>query len=120
MQPRLLTVKRLIPPLILLGMAAASSLTPSGRDVALAIPPKTTFSGNEAGSVFISEFMADNDRTLNDEDGDSSDWIEIFNSGSTTASLNGWFLTDDRSQPTKRRFPVVAIAPIQATNYHGI
>ena len=64
-----------------------------------------------APGVVISEFMADNDRTLNDEDGDSSDWIEIFNPNETPANLNGWFLTDEASKLTKWRFPDVTIQP---------
>jgi hypothetical protein len=56
--------------------------------------------------------MADNDRTLNDEDGESSDWIEIFNSGSSPANLNGWFLTDDPAHLTKWLFPEVTLEPM--------
>lgn len=59
--------------------------------------------------VLISEFMADNKRTLNDEDGDGSDWIELFNAGATPASLDGWFLTDDPATPTKWRVPEIEL-----------
>ncbi|HEY6225987.1 MAG TPA: LamG-like jellyroll fold domain-containing protein, partial [Verrucomicrobiae bacterium] len=57
--------------------------------------------------VIISEFMASNTRTLLDEDGDTSDWIEVFNLGQTNVNLNGWALTDTRSNPRKWRFPSV-------------
>ena len=40
-----------------------------------------------APTVYISEFMAANSQTLVDEDGDYSDWIELFNSGPGTAHL---------------------------------
>ncbi len=59
--------------------------------------------------VIVSEFMADNSKTLNDEDGDQSDWIEMFNNGTTTANLGGWFLTDDPADLTKWRFPNVSL-----------
>ncbi len=62
-----------------------------------------------APGVLVSEFMADNSRTLNDENGDSSDWIEIFNSGETAASLDGWFLTDTTNNLAKWRFPDITI-----------
>ena len=62
-----------------------------------------------APSLFISEFMADNKNTMNDEDGDSSDWIEIANSDSEPASLTGWYLTDDPTNPTKWAFPEVDV-----------
>ncbi|MDA7930346.1 lamin tail domain-containing protein, partial [Akkermansiaceae bacterium] len=45
--------------------------------------------------VVISEFMASNQATLADEDGDFSDWIELENTGSAPVDLTGWFLTDD-------------------------
>ena len=62
-----------------------------------------------APGVVISEFMADNSRTLHDEDGDSSDWIEIYNPGETAAPLEGWSLTDDPLNLQKWRFPKVAV-----------
>ncbi|HRZ58178.1 MAG TPA: CotH kinase family protein, partial [Candidatus Paceibacterota bacterium] len=61
-------------------------------------------------ALVLSEFMADNKRTLNDEDGDSSDWIEVYNSGSDTASLAGWFLTDDPANLAKWCFPEIELA----------
>ena len=45
--------------------------------------------------VIISEFMATNDNTLFDEDGDDSDWIELFNPTNTTINLSGWTLEDN-------------------------
>jgi hypothetical protein len=61
--------------------------------------------------VMISEFLADNDDTLNDEDGDSSDWIELFNPTDERVSLLGWFLSDNPTRPTRWRLPNVALAP---------
>src|SRR2546429_4573184 len=58
-----------------------------------------------AGTVVVSEFMAANSSTLLDEDGASSDWIELFNSGTTTVSLDGWFLTDEIGNLRKWRLP---------------
>ncbi len=71
----------------------------------------TLDSASPAPGVMISEFMADNRRTLNDEDGESSDWIEMSNAGDTAASLNGWFLTNSRTNLTQWRFPDVALPP---------
>ncbi|MGA1237772.1 MAG: lamin tail domain-containing protein, partial [Limisphaerales bacterium] len=58
----------------------------------------------------ISEFLASNGSSLVDEDGQSSDWIEIHNSGGTSASLGGWYLTDDPAWLTKWAFPEVSIS----------
>lgn len=60
--------------------------------------------------VLISEFMASNGQTLADEDGEYSDWIELYNSGAPSVNLDGWFLTDNESNLTKWRIPPVTIA----------
>lgn len=59
--------------------------------------------------VGLSEFMAQNRRTLNDENGDASDWIEVQNTSETVASLAGWALTDDPANLAKWHFPPVSI-----------
>ena len=45
-------------------------------------------------SVSITEFMASNLTGLRDEDGDTSDWIELQNTGTNTVNLANWTLTD--------------------------
>ena len=62
----------------------------------------------------ISEFMASNDGTLLDEDGDSSDWIEVYNVGDTALDLAGWSLTDDSSDLAKWSFPSTTLNPNQS------
>ena len=63
------------------------------------------------GGVVISEFVASNDSTLNDRDGDSSDWIELFNTSEKSINLDGWYLTDDLDELDKWQLPSVAIDP---------
>ncbi|MDB4313796.1 lamin tail domain-containing protein, partial [Akkermansiaceae bacterium] len=58
----------------------------------------------------ISEFMASNSGTINDEDGDSSDWIEIHNPDASPVDLDGYRLTDDAGLPTLWTFPAVTLA----------
>ncbi len=65
----------------------------------------TTFAVHAQENVSITEFMASNSRTLADENGEFSDWIEIFNGGTTPVNLGGWYLTDDSSDLTKWQFP---------------
>lgn len=60
--------------------------------------------------LVITEFMAENSNTLKDEDGDASDWIEIFNGGPNTVDLAGWYLTDTTSKPGWR-FPATNLPP---------
>jgi hypothetical protein len=59
----------------------------------------------------ISEFMADNDDTLHDQDGDSPDWIELHNPDAEPLDLQGYHLTDDSGDLTKWTFPAVTIPP---------
>ncbi|HXG47919.1 MAG TPA: lamin tail domain-containing protein, partial [Methylomirabilota bacterium] len=61
--------------------------------------------------VVISEIMAENDNGIRDEDGDTSDWIELYNGADEPANLGGWFLTDDVLDLTKWRIPSVTIDP---------
>jgi hypothetical protein len=63
-----------------------------------------------AQNVVISEFLAVNDAGLVDEDGATSDWIEIHNAGTQTVDLAGWYLTDDAAWLTKWRLPSVDLA----------
>lgn len=73
---------------------------------------KLTLDPNASGkNVLLSEVMSDNSRTINDEDGDSPDWIEIYNSSDLPANLTGWSLTDDPANPAKWRFPQISILP---------
>ena len=60
--------------------------------------------------LLITEFMASNAATLADEDGDYSDWIEIYDPCLPTVDLGGWYLTDDPAQLTKWRFPAVHLS----------
>ncbi len=62
--------------------------------------------------VRINEFLASNSGGLNDGYGNSSDWIELVNSGTSAQNLAGWYLTDDSTQPTKWMFPSVAASII--------
>jgi hypothetical protein len=62
-------------------------------------------------SLIISEFMAINNKTLQDEDSTYSDWIEIFNGGSLPLNLNGWCLSDDATNFSKWPFPAITIDP---------
>ncbi len=61
--------------------------------------------------VRITEFMASNTHTLTDEDGDTSDWIEIQNTSNSSVSLLNWALTDSAGNPGKWRFPATNMAP---------
>ncbi|NCD34805.1 MAG: hypothetical protein EOL87_15485 [Spartobacteria bacterium] len=60
--------------------------------------------------VLITEFMAKNDKTLIDGNGNYSDWIELYNASDHSVDLTGWYLSDDSNELTKWVFPSKSIA----------
>ncbi|MCZ6793074.1 MAG: lamin tail domain-containing protein [Planctomycetota bacterium] len=70
-----------------------------------------TGSSSVSAEPLISEFLARNRSTLDDEDGDSSDWLEIHNPDAFRVELGGWYLTDDPADLRKWEFPAVALEP---------
>ena len=62
-------------------------------------------------SVLINEFMAKNNTTIQDEDGDFSDWIEIYNTTNSTINLLNYSLSDDNNNLNKWIFPDISISP---------
>ena len=65
----------------------------------------------ETSGPVISEFMADNNNTLEDEDTDSPDWIEIYNGQNATVNLAGWRLTKTLGNNSMWTFPTVSMGP---------
>lgn len=61
--------------------------------------------------VVITEFLANNNTGIVDEDGERGDWIEVYNNGTTNQNLAGWRLTDEAGDPNKWVFPAVTLAP---------
>ncbi len=53
----------------------------------------------------ITEFLASNRENLRDDQGATSDWIEIWNPGPIPFGTEGLFLTDDPERPAKWAFP---------------
>lgn len=61
--------------------------------------------------ILITEFMAINNNTLADEDGDHPDWLELFNPGTSGIDLAGWYLTDNPGNLDKWMFPGITLDP---------
>jgi hypothetical protein len=80
--------------------------TSSDFMICAALANSTTTLWSTAG---ISEFMATNQNTVLDEDGDSSPWIEIINPTASDVNLTGWALTDDPTNLMKWVFPNVIL-----------
>jgi hypothetical protein len=59
--------------------------------------------------VLVNEVMSSNGNTIADEDGDFSDWIELYNPGGEEIDLLGYTLTDDFEILDKWTFPEIVI-----------
>ena len=64
-----------------------------------------------AQDIVINEFMSANMTTIADEDGDFSDWIEIYNRGEQRINLTGFALTDNKTNLKKWVFPHLYLNP---------
>ncbi len=62
-------------------------------------------------TVVINEFMAKNGTTIQDKDGDFSDWIELYNPSNETVHLFNYGLSDDAEDLDMWLFPEVSILP---------
>jgi len=56
-------------------------------------------------TLVINEFMASNNTSIQDPQGQYDDWIEIHNYGPDAIDTGGMYLTDNPSSPTKWRIP---------------
>ncbi len=67
-----------------------------------------------AQNLVINEIMASNRNTIQDEDGDAPDWIELYNGGAQAVDLSGYSLSDDTLNVRKW---TVNAGSIQAGDY---
>ena len=74
-----------------------------------------------AAQPVISEAQAVNDTTLQDGDGNFSDWIELYNAGDEAVNLAGWHLTVARKAEVGMQIPsgihVSGVALARGENY---
>ena len=56
--------------------------------------------------LVINEFMASNNNSSQDPEGQYDDWIEIYNTGVDTVDIGSMYLTDNLSNPVKWQIPV--------------
>jgi hypothetical protein len=64
-----------------------------------------------SAQLVINEGSNKNASTLLDEDGELNDWIELYNSGSTSIDLAGYSLTDNTSNNAQWVFPNYLLQP---------
>ncbi len=82
----------------------------------LGVDQSCAFAQDPSKDLTIKEFMAINSSDLPlsqgeilDSNGESSDWIEIYNTGTEDVNLAGWFLTDNLERLDKWAFPGITL-----------
>ncbi|MEL6852340.1 MAG: CotH kinase family protein, partial [Bacteroidota bacterium] len=76
---------------------------------------RTSVVSQATGELVINEFMASNDHTVADQDGEYDDWIELYNNGSSSLNLEGFYLSDDSTDLFQWAFPAGTV--IEANDY---
>ncbi len=67
--------------------------------------------GFQRPPLYLNELLAINQNTLDDEAGESDDWLEIYNAGTITMDLGGMYLTDALENSTKWQIPPGVTVP---------
>ena len=67
------------------------------------------FSSVTSQTIQINEIVSSNQNTFYDEDGDTPDWIELYNTSANSVSLYNWGLSDDVNNLFKWRFPNITL-----------
>jgi hypothetical protein len=67
------------------------------------------FGAASGQQLAINEFLAQNDTTVTDQNGEYNDWIELYNYGATPISLANYHLSDKSDNPAKWTFPDIVI-----------
>lgn len=62
-------------------------------------------------NVHIHEVLYRNEHSVMDEDGDRSDFVELYNGGDEVVHLDGWYLSDDPDDLMKWPIPHVSMEP---------
>lgn len=58
-----------------------------------------------SNGLVINEILASNSETMADQDGEFEDWIELYNNGSVSIDLEGYYLSDNINNLMKWTFP---------------
>ena len=68
---------------------------------------------NLLAGLVITEFVASNGESYVDDNGNTTDWIELYNDGPAINDLSVYSLTDDPSDPTKFVLPSISLGASQ-------
>ena len=77
-----------------------SNIVPQNADT-----PTGSASATGGGSIVINEVMTNNKGIYPDDEGNSSDWVELYNPTDQAVNLSRFMLSDDAGEPGKWTFP---------------
>ena len=77
--------------------------------IAAALELGGTVVSSEESVPLINEVMSSNQTSVRDEDGDTPDWIEIYNPGDVSIDLTGYGLSDRPDNPYKWVLPSITL-----------
>ena len=73
--------------------------------------PNLSGSNIKKSKLYISEVLASNYSIIPDEDGNFSDYIEIYNGYNRSINLSNYYLSDSEYNTSKWKFPDISIKP---------
>ena len=65
----------------------------------------------DAGAVRLNEIMTANDSAFYTADGETSDWIEVMNTSSSTIDIAGYMIAKTQADKSRFTFPKTVLAP---------
>jgi hypothetical protein len=75
----------------------------------------TITGGIPPGDIVINEFMASNDQTVADQDGEFNDWIELYNNSNSAIDISGYGISDKNDE--LNLFTIPNGTTLQANDY---
>ncbi len=69
-----------------------------------------SFINKAKSQVMINEYSCSN-QNLADNYGKTEDWVELYNAGGTAVNLAGYYMSDNKNNPTKWAFPAGITIP---------
>ncbi|MCF8369188.1 MAG: CotH kinase family protein [Bacteroidales bacterium] len=67
--------------------------------------------GQLYSQIVINEICSRNNSVLLDDDHESNDWVELFNTSDDTINLADWYISDVLGNTTKWQFPEIKVLP---------
>ncbi|MFT5261911.1 MAG: hypothetical protein ACI8YQ_000638 [Polaribacter sp.] len=82
-----------------------NKLTTISKFIAILLLVNLSITSSTAQQIYINEFLASNSNVNVDEYDENDDWVELYNSSSSSVNIGGMFFTDDLINTTKWMIP---------------